>query len=133
MGDTVINNIRYADDTVSIKPESQLQQLMYTVVEQSWAKGLFLNTSKSLNMVFSKSDLISTCKITLHDNRLDQVDKCVYCSRPMTDANKTENNHCKIFILMIGKVLKKRSIDFQLKYILMKCYAWSAMLYGAQT
>ena len=78
MGDTVINNIKYADDTVIVKSENQLQQLMYTVVEENEANGLFLNSSKSFNMIFLKSDVISTCKTTLHDNRLDQVNKFVY-------------------------------------------------------
>ena len=38
----MINNLRYADDTVIIgESKNQLQQLMDTVVEESEAKGLF--------------------------------------------------------------------------------------------
>ena len=52
----MINNFRYDDDTVIIaESKNQLQQLMDTVVEESEAKGLFLNSSKSFTMVFSKS------------------------------------------------------------------------------
>ena len=46
----------YADDTVIIaESKNQLQQLMDTVVEESEAKGLFLNSAKSFIMMFSKS------------------------------------------------------------------------------
>ena len=52
----VINNLKYADDTVIIaESKNQLQQLMDTVVEESEAKGLFLNSAKSFTIVFSKS------------------------------------------------------------------------------
>ena len=74
----MINNLRYDDDTVIIvESKNQLQQLMDTVVEESEAKGLFLNSSKSFTMVFSKSE------VRLHvrsqsGNILKQVDKFVY-------------------------------------------------------
>ena len=79
MGGTVINNIRYADDTVVIaESERQLQQLMGTVVEKSEAKCLLLNSAMTFNIMFSNSDVISTCKITVHGNIFDQVDTLVY-------------------------------------------------------
>ena len=40
---------------------------MGTVVEETEAKGLFLNSAKSFTMVFSKSEVSHTCKITVHD------------------------------------------------------------------
>ena len=44
VGDTVINNLRYADDTVIIAgSEEQLQRLMNAVVTESEKKGLFFN------------------------------------------------------------------------------------------
>ena len=51
-GGHVINNLRYADDTVIIaESKNQLQQLMDTVVEESEAQGLFLNSAKSFTGV----------------------------------------------------------------------------------
>ena len=56
VGGTVINNLRYADDTVIIaETEEELQQLINIVVRESENKGLCLNGSKSFTMVFSKS------------------------------------------------------------------------------
>ena len=58
----MINNLRYVDDTVIIaESNNQLQQLMDTVVEESEAKGLFLNSAKSFAMVFSKYEARHTC------------------------------------------------------------------------
>ena len=51
----MINNLRYADDTVIIaETEEELQQLIDIVVRESENKGLDLNRPKSFTMVFSK-------------------------------------------------------------------------------
>ena len=84
----VINNLRYADDTVIIAEfKNQLQQLMDAVVEESEAKGLFMNSAKSFTMVFSKSEVGHTYKITV-DNTLDSF-IWEACSRQMEDVSKT--------------------------------------------
>ena len=60
IGDTVVNNLRYADDTVIIaESEEQLQRLINVVVTKSEEKGLYLNSAKSFDMVFSKASQIS--------------------------------------------------------------------------
>ena len=89
----MINNLRYADDTVIIaKSKNQLQQRMDTVVEESEAKGLFLNSAKSLTMVFSKSDVRHTCKITVHGTTLEQVDRFVYLGSLFPSAGRYEQD-----------------------------------------
>ena len=53
IGGKVVNNLRYADDTVILaESEQQLQQL---IVTESELKGLYLNSTKSFTMVFSKA------------------------------------------------------------------------------
>ena len=47
IGGKVVNNIRYADDTVILAESEQLQQLINTVVTESELKGLYLNSTKS--------------------------------------------------------------------------------------
>ena len=47
IGGKVVNNLRYADDTVILaESEQQLQQLINTVVTESELKGLYLNSGK---------------------------------------------------------------------------------------
>jgi len=75
----VINNLRYADDTVIIaESEEQLQQLINVVVGASEEKGLYLNSAKSFTMVFSKAPLNPKCNISVHKNTLEQVQSFVY-------------------------------------------------------
>ena len=89
----MINNLRYADDTVIIaETEEELQQLINIVVRESVNKGLYLNGSKSFTMVFSTSTVIPTCNITIHGTSLEQVNISfifVACSHQMVDACKT--------------------------------------------
>ena len=87
-----------------------LLQLMDTVVEESEAKGLFLNSAKSFTMVFSKSEVGHTCKITVHGNTLEQVNRFVYLGSLFTsdgrceqDVGTTENCHREISIHIVGE------------------------------
>ena len=66
-GGKVVNNLRYADDTVILaKSELQLQQLINTVVTESELKALYLNSTKSFIMVFSKAKVKPACSVSVH-------------------------------------------------------------------
>ena len=139
IGGNVINNLRYADDTVIIAESgNQLQQLMDTVVEESEAKGLFLNSAKSFTMVFSKSEMRPTCKITVHGNPLEQVDRFVYLGSVFTSDGRCEQDIrqrvaiAKSAFTSLEKILKNRNINIQLRCRLLKCYVWSTLLYGSE-
>ena len=135
----MINNLRYADDTVIIaESKNQLQQLMDTVLEESEAKGLFLNSAKSFTMVFSKSEVRHTCKITVHGNTLEQVDRFVYLGSMFTSYGRCEQDVrqriaiAKSAFTSLEKVLKNRNINIRLGCIFLKCYVWSTLLYGSE-
>ena len=81
-------------------------------MEEREAKGLFMNSAKSVIMPFSKSDVIYTCKITVHGTRLDPVEQDV--RRRITIA--------KLAFILLEKVPKNWSVNFQLRYNLLKCY-----------
>ena len=68
----MINNLRYADDTVIIA-ETELQQLMDIVVQESELKSLY----SDFTIVFSKSAIIPDCTITVHGKHLNQVNKFI--------------------------------------------------------
>ena len=74
IGSTVVNNLRYADDTVILaESEDQRQRLINVVVAKSEEKGLHLNSAKSFSLVFTKTVTTSTCHIDVHGNILEQV------------------------------------------------------------
>ena len=91
IGGTVVNNLRYADDTVSIaESEEQLQRLINVVVTKSKVKGLYLNSAKSFTMVFSKASQIPTCNINVHGKILEQVHLFVYLGSQFTSDARCE-------------------------------------------
>ena len=139
-GGHVINNLRYADDTVTIaEPNNQLQQqLMDMVVEESEANWLFLNSAKSFTMVFSKSEVRPTCKITVHGYTTEQVDRFVYLGSLFTPDGGCEQDVrqriaiAKSAFTSLEKVLKNRNINIQLGYRFLKYYVWATLLYGSE-
>ena len=73
IGGKVVNNLRYADDTVILaESDQQLQQLIYTVVTENELKGIYLNSTKSYTMVFSKAKVNPACRVSVHGNVLEQ-------------------------------------------------------------
>ena len=94
IGDTVVNNLMYADDTVIIaESEEQLQRLIDVVVTKSEEKGLYLNSAKSFTMVFSKASQIPTCNINVHGKILEHVHSFVYLGSqftPIQDVRRSE-------------------------------------------
>ena len=111
---------------------------MDTVVEESEAKGLFLKSAKSFTMVFSKSEVGHTCKITVHGNTLEQVDIFVHLRSLFTSDGRCEQDVrqriaiAKSAFTSLEKVLKNRNINIQLRYRFLKCYVWSTLLYGSE-
>ena len=79
IGGTVVNNLRYTDDTVIVaESEEQLQRLINVVVAKRKEKGLHLNSAKSFSMMCSKSLTTLTCHIDEHVNILEQVQSFIY-------------------------------------------------------
>lgn len=53
--DEVINNLRYADDTVIIASSpNELQRMIHKIVVQNKRSGLYMKISKTKTIVFSK-------------------------------------------------------------------------------
>ena len=140
IGRTVVNNLRYADDTVSIaESEEQLQRLINVVVTKSEEKGLYLNSAKSFTMVFSKASQIPTCNINVHGKILEQVHSFVYLgSQFISDARcETEIRRrigiAKSAFTSMSKVLTSRDIHMTVRIKVLRCYMWSTLLYGCET
>ncbi len=139
IGGTVINNLRYADDTVIIaESEQQLQHLIDVVVDESEKKGLYLNSSKSFTMVFSKSPINPKCNITVHGNPLEQVQSFIYLGSMFTSDARCEKEIrrriaiAKSTFTSMDRVLTCRNIATAVRLRVLKCYVWSTMMYGCE-
>ena len=140
IGGQILNNIRYADDTVLIaESEEQLQQLMNTVVQESERKGLYLNSSKSFTMIFTKSKIIPPCNITVHNKPLKQVESFMYLGSLLTSDARCEQEIkrrigiAKSAYRSMENILSSRSIALPVRLRALKCYVWSTLLYGSET
>ena len=129
IGGTVVNNLRYADDTVIIaETEEQLQRLINVVVTKSEEKGLYLNSAKSFTMVFSKASRIPTCNTRLY---------FVYLGSQFTSDERCEIRRrigiVKSAFTSMSKVLTSRDIHRTVRIKVLRCYMWSTLLYVCET
>ena len=70
----IVNNLRYADDTVLIADNEQdLQNIVDTIHHQSKEFGLDMNVKKTKTMVISRKAEIPRVSITVNNNILEQV------------------------------------------------------------
>ena len=70
----IVNNLRYADDTVLIADNEQdLQNIVDTIHRQSKEFGLDMNVKKTKAMVISRNAEIPRVSITVNNNLLEQV------------------------------------------------------------
>ena len=129
IGGTVVNNLRYADDTVIIvESEEHLQRLINVVVTKSEEKGLYLNSARSFAMVFSKASQIPTCNINVHGKILEQVHSFVYLGSQFTSDARCEKKIrrrigiAKSAFTFMSKVLTSRDINMTVRIKVPRCY-----------
>ena len=79
-----------------------------------------------------------TCKITVHGNTLEQVDRFVDLGSLFTSDGRCEQDVgqriaiAKSAFPSLEKVLQNRNINIQLRSRFLKCYVWSTLLYGSE-
>ena len=109
IGGTVVNNLRYADDTVIIAESEEQLRLINVVVTKNEEKGLYLNSAKSFTMVFSKASQVPTCNINVHGKILEQVHLFVYLGSQFTSDARCEKEIRRR--IGIAKLLSTHSHD----------------------
>ena len=124
IGVTVVNNLRYAYDTVIIaESEEQLQRLINVVVTKSK----------------EKASQIPTCNINVHGKILEQVHSFVYLGSQFTSDARCEKEIrrrigiAKSAFTSMSKVLTSRDIHMTVRIKVLRCYAWPTLLYGCET
>ena len=129
IGGTIVNNLRYADDTVIVSElEEQLQRLINVVVAKSEAKELHLNSAKSFSMVFYKSITSPSYNIDVYGNILEQVQSFIYLERLFSSDERCEKEIrrritiAKSSFTSMNKVLTLRNIDMAVRIRVLKCY-----------
>ena len=135
----MINNLRYADDTVLIATnEKDLQELLNIVVEKSEMRGLSLNIKKTYSMVVTKETAAPRCSLQIRGENITQVEKFNYLGSWITTDGKSDTEikariaQAKQAFSKMENILKTSKISMRTRLRILKAYVWSVLLYGAE-
>ena len=135
----MINNIRYADDTVLIAgSEQELQNLLNTVVIESESKGLALNVKKTECMVVSKKKVNPKCNVRSNGEIITQVEKFKYLGYMLTSDGRCDTEIKKRIAIAkdsfskMSPIFKNHNLTMKTKFRVLKTYVWSVLLYGCE-
>lgn len=138
MNGEVINNIRYADDTVVLANSlDELRYLMERVQRISEENGLSLNIDKTKWMLVSKTQQPPR-QLTLNNQLIHQVDSYVYlgtlASSKWEQATEIRSRieKARATFNSMKNLFTNSSISLPLKIRLIKCYVFPVLLYGAE-
>ena len=139
IGGVNINNLRYADDTVSLAEGPMfLQALLTAVNEKGKPYGMEMNIIKTKSMVISRKKPVPNSSISVERKPIQQVDRMVYLGYMATEDGKCKEIKRRIGIARtafesMAKILTSRNISIELRSRIEKCYIWSTLLYRAET
>lgn len=134
----LINNLRYADDTVIIADSREdLQILINKVTEACNKYGLNLNIKKTKYMSVSKSSIDDrTCKV--NGVPLERAHSITYLGCTLDeDWDHTTEVKCRIekaraAYTRLKKVLSSHDIHMGIRTRMVRCYVFSVLLYGVE-
>lgn len=136
---TIVNNLRYADDTILLANTLEdLQQLLNCVADRSRAMGLKLNISKTKWLVVSKQkDIIGRLEYEGKPIERVQFHKYLGCllnaDWDATQEIRSRIEQARSAFIKMRTVLCSRDIDLALRIRVLKCYVFSILLYGAES
>lgn len=135
----LINNFRYADDTVIFASTAHgLQLLMNQVAETSRKYGLEVNPNKTKVMIISKEN-ITGVQLTINDRPVERVPTYLYLGS-MLNEQWDNSQEIKIRIekaraafIQMSKLFKSHNLTLEIKLRLLRCYVFSILLYGVES
>ena len=140
----IVNNLRYADDTVLFADNEQdFQNIVDTIHRQSKEFGLDINVKKTKTMVISRKAEIPRVSITVNNNLLEQVKEFTYLGQNLCADGKNGGEVRRRIGMaktkftqtcQMRKVFTSKKISLATsKLRLVKCYVYSSLLYCCET
>ena len=134
----LLNNIRYADDTIIIaENNNDLQNLLTTITDIGEEYGLRINARKTKVMVISRAGDVSV-NIYLKNQKLEQVDKYKYLGCWINqDINpemeiRARIEQARTTFLNMRRFMCDRNMSLSIRYRMVKAYVHSTLLYGME-
>jgi hypothetical protein len=134
----IINNIRYADDTVILASSmEELSCLMSKIQKTSAQYGLRLNITKTKWMLVSKTQQPPQ-QLILDNERIEHVDSYIYLGTTV-NSNWDQAKEIRIRVekarasfTSMKQIFTSKSLTLPLKIRLLKCYVFPVLLYGME-
>ncbi|KAI5732155.1 hypothetical protein M8J77_022354 [Diaphorina citri] len=135
---TIINNIRYADDTVILASNiNDLQSILNKVVRSCEKFGLNINTKKTKYMVISKENQSNT-NLLMKGQQLEKVDKIKYLGCNLNSDWETSREiksrieQARATFTRMQNIFKSHNLSMDLKIRMIRCYVFPVLLYGME-
>lgn len=135
----IINNIRYADDTVLLSDSIEgLQELLNKVNQTSEVYGLSLNVNKTKYMVISKNPIQPGNLLYINNKPIERKSKFTYlgCTLNENWDHSQEIKHrieiARNTFIQMKPLLSCRDLNLTLKKRIVRCYIYSTLLYGVE-
>lgn len=139
IGEEIINNIRYADDTAILAESIEdLQQLVYAVDAACTRGGLAINIAKTKWMVVSHESP-DRATLRVRGEELERVPHFKYLGAWLNETvDPDEEIRTRIEISRASfnrfrAVLCCRGLGMSVRLGVLRCYVWSSLLYGCET
>lgn len=135
----LINNIRYADDTVIIADKlDDLQRVMNRILRHSGEYGLSLNIRKTKFMKISKNNNTNEI-LMVGGQQIERVKKYTYLGTIITENNdytteiRVRIEKARANFVKMKKILCSKDLTLALRLRLTKCYVRSVLYYGVES
>ena len=135
----VINNLRYADDTVLLATSFEdLQILLSAVAHHSQQMGLKLNVKKTKWLVVSKHGIDVQNELRVENDVVERVAQYKYLgcwaneSWDLTQEIRSRIEQSRSAFQKMSKILTCRALSIPLRLRLLHCYVFSILLYGVE-
>ncbi|KAI5726285.1 hypothetical protein M8J77_026528 [Diaphorina citri] len=133
----IVNNLRYADDTLLIaSSEEDLKYLLTNLFQVCQKYGMKINMKKTKVMCVSKKEN-KRMNVIINGEKLDQVEKYKYLGAEITTDGRCETEIIKRINLTKRafwnhKDLMKSGVNIHTKLRLLKTYMFSVFSYGSE-
>ena len=138
-GGKMINNLKYADDTVLIaENEKDLQILLDIVVKESHKKGLELNCKKTEVMVVSRKADTPTCNIFINGSPLKQCKSFKYLGSLISSDGRNDKEissrigQAKMCFQKVKSILSNTQLSIDTRKRTLQCYIEPILMYGCE-
>lgn len=134
----VINNLRYADDTVLLAGTLEdLQAIINKIVVISEEYGLSLNISKTKYMLIAKTTQDNR-RIYVKNQPIERVKEYKYLGTTINENNSTSEEirirveQARNTFIKMKRIFNCRDLNLEVKIRLVRCYVLSVLYYGME-